>query len=279
MQPRRTLVVGVAMLLLVGYAGGFAVAQDETTTPDEDEATGNETRVRAAHLSPFLPAIDVSVEREPIAENLSFPQVSEYELVEPGESDFEIQLNSSGDEIFETETTLDEGTNYTVIAVATVTENDTIDFQPALLRDDFEVPDEDNASIRVVHASPDTPAVDVTVAGTNETVADNLTFREGSDYVTVPAGNVTLELREEAEDDSGEIVERFNTTLSGGTVSSAFAVGYLDPDDAPVDFPLSVGVTLDAGDETLVDGDETRGVNETDGANETMPIDETTAAG
>ena len=46
--------------------------------------------------------------------------------------------------------------------------------------------DHDQAKVRIVHASPDAPAVDITVNG--DTVVENAPFRAVTDYLMVPAG-------------------------------------------------------------------------------------------
>jgi hypothetical protein len=47
--------------------------------------------------------------------------------------------------------------------------------------------DENNASVRIVHASPDAPNVDASVNG--KSVASNLPYGEGTDYVSVSSGS------------------------------------------------------------------------------------------
>src|SRR5688500_10614296 len=49
-----------------------------------------------------------------------------------------------------------------------------------------------DARIRVVHASPDAPAVDVYANGNK--VLSNVTFFAASDYLTVPAGSYKLQV-------------------------------------------------------------------------------------
>jgi hypothetical protein len=260
----RVLTIGVvAALLVAGSVGGLGSAQEtteETTASDEetnvsDEETTasdevpveNRTQIRVVHVSPFVPATDVSVDNEPIATNVSFLEASPYVPVEAGDRDFQISLNETGEEIFESNATVQPNTSHTVAIVGTVTDEQTIDFQPVLLDDDFVVPDENNASVRLVHTAPDVGAVDVTVAETGATVADNVSFRDDGTYVTVPAGNATLEVREETPDNDGDVIGTFEVSLDGGTVYSAYAVGYQDAEAAPVDFPLDLVLVTDAG--------------------------------
>ena len=50
-----------------------------------------------------------------------------------------------------------------------------------------------NARVRVVHASPDAPAVDITVNG--NPVLEALPFREYSEYLSLPAGAYSFGIR------------------------------------------------------------------------------------
>lgn len=53
----------------------------------------------------------------------------------------------------------------------------------------------DAASVRVVHASPDAPAVDVYVAGQSAPVVKGAKFGDASPYLSVPAGKYRFEIR------------------------------------------------------------------------------------
>lgn len=218
-------------------------ATERGTVQDEDE---NLSRIRVVHLSPLLPALTADVDSVLVAENASFGTVTDYEVVESGEQEFEIETTEEGEEILETDQTLEPDASYSFFAIADLTENGTVRFQPALLRDEFEAPSETRASIRFVHAAPDMSAVDVTIAETDTVIADDVQFREDGEYVTVPAGEVTLEVREEADDNAGDVIYRADFSLERGTVHSAAATGYQNPEAVPVDAPLDIGLFEDA---------------------------------
>lgn len=237
----RWAVVGVVVVLLVGQVGVGA------TFAEQDEQEDGESRVRAMHISPFLPSLDVLVEGEPVIENMSFGDVSDYESFEAGEGmEIEIINNESGESIFETEATLEAGVNFTVLAVGTI-EDRAVQFQPALLRDGFQIPSRENASIRFIHGVPDAPPLDLTLQGENRTVAENVTYRDDGPYVTLPPGNYTLEVRRTEANGTGDVLETRNVTLEGGSVNSAIGLGFLNPDDFNVSFGLAVALSEDIG--------------------------------
>jgi hypothetical protein len=81
------------------------------------------------------------------------------------------------------------------------------------------------ARIRVLHASPDAPAVDVYLDG-SEAISD-LAFDEITDYVSVPAGGHTVEVFPAAADGTGDAVITADAMLSADTDYTVAAVGAL----------------------------------------------------
>lgn len=66
---------------------------------------------------------------------------------------------------------------------------------PLAACDDASPPTTESARVRVVHASPDAPAVDVYAAGAPTPLVRDLSYGQVSPYVEVPEGTYTLELR------------------------------------------------------------------------------------
>ncbi|MBL8173481.1 MAG: DUF4397 domain-containing protein [Bryobacterales bacterium] len=77
-----------------------------------------------------------------------------------------------------------------------------------------------NARIRVVHASPDAPAVDVLVNGAK--VLEGIPFLGYSDYLSVPAGRYDIRVNVSGTENT---VLRANPELSSGNDFTAIAVG------------------------------------------------------
>jgi hypothetical protein len=80
------------------------------------------------------------------------------------------------------------------------------------------------ARVRVVHASPDAPAVDVAVAG-GDVLIENLAFSEASDYLEVPAGSYDLEVRPTGTTDVA--LDLPGVALEAGMVYSVYAIGHV----------------------------------------------------
>jgi hypothetical protein len=100
------------------------------------------------------------------------------------------------------------------------------------------------ARLRVVHASPGAPAIDITTATDETVLVDGLAFGDVM-AVDVPPGPYTLDIRGDTESNDGDIVASFDVDLEGNTIHTAFASGYLTPEDEPSDKPFDLTVVSD----------------------------------
>jgi hypothetical protein len=86
----------------------------------------------------------------------------------------------------------------------------------------------------------------VTVSATGDAIYDGVAFGEAA-YATVPSNDYTLEVRGDTDGYDGDVVADFDVSLDGGSVYTAFAAGYLSPDDEPADVPFDLVVAQDSG--------------------------------
>ncbi len=185
---------------------------DDKKKPDEVPAAA----VRVAHFSPDAPNVDVFVDGDQVLSDVAYGDVSPYLGIEPGT--YTVAITAAGDPAtvaFEGEVTFDAAF-YTVAAVG---ELEAGTFEPLVLLD------AGSALARLVHASPDAPAVDV--YANDEPLFENVAFTEATDYVPVPAGDYTLSVRPAGDPET--TVAEFDVTLELGTAYSAYAIGYLEP--------------------------------------------------
>lgn len=237
----RAIAISLVVITVVGLGvgGSFAV------TPGGDAQDGD-AQVRVAHLSPDAPAVDVLVDGDAVLEGAEFRDVSDYLNLSAEEHQITVQTSENETVIFQGNMTFDAGTKTTVATIGEASEDA---LEVVFYADDFEQPSEENASVRLIHASPDAPAVDVTVAEGNAVLFDNVSFGNATDYVGVPEGNYTLEVRPATAENDGDVVATFNVTLESQTVYTAIAAGYLSPEEAPANesFDLLVVVDSEAG--------------------------------
>ena len=265
---RRRILLGIGTGLTVGLAGcsgdsggdgGGGETPTETPTPtptgtatETETETETETstasgRVRVAHLSPNAPNVDVSVDGSTALEDVPFGAVSDYLELPAG--DRQVAITPAGDPdttVFEGAVPVAADTDYTVAATGELGDMADQPFEPLVLADDTSAPGGDTARIRLVHASPDAPAVDVTLASNGDAVFDGVDYG-GTDTVEVPAGDYTLQVRGDTGSNDGDVAATFDVSLAGGQAYTAFAAGYLTPDDEPVGTGFDLLVAQDTG--------------------------------
>jgi hypothetical protein len=214
------------LALLVMLAIGFGLAQ------------GNTAMVRVAHLSPDAPAVDVWVNGVRALQNVAFRAVSSYLAVQAGEiTVWVVPAGATTPRVIEARATTVAGRMYTIAATGLLNPTGN---QPRLGATIFEdvLPTlaAGQAAIRVVHASPTAPAVDVAVRG-GAVVVPNLAFPRASTYLTVPAGAYNFDVR--AAGTTTVALPLNNVVLEAGRVYTVFAVGGTQAQ------PLGVVVTVD----------------------------------
>ncbi|TQQ81329.1 DUF4397 domain-containing protein [Halonotius terrestris] len=233
MSPNRR-----SVLQGIGVLSASAVLPAGTALADSGETAG----LRVAHASPDAPAVDVYVDGAKAVADLEFGSVTDYLEVPTG--DREIAVNVAGTEttVFGPVTVTLAAEDYSAVALGEVTSDDTT-FTVSLLQDTNGANLDDEARIRAVHASPDAPAVDVTVNDGALTVFEDLAFGESSGYAVVPAAEYNIEIRPAG---GGDPVFETTATLAAGSTYTAFAEGYLTPDDEPADESFSLLLSEDA---------------------------------
>lgn len=235
-SKRRQVLGGIgAVVTATVVPVGTALADDD----GDDETAG----LRVAHASPDAQDVDVYVDGSVAVSNLAFRSVTDYLEVPTGER--EVKVNVAG-----TETTvfgpveLDlAAEDYTAVARGEVSSDDS-EFTVSVFEDTNGANlSDDEARVRAIHAIPDAPSVDVTVNDGALTVFEEFAFGESSGYAVVPAAEYEVEVRPAS---GGAPVFEVTTTLAGGSTYTAFAVGYLTPDDEPADEAFGLVLVEDA---------------------------------
>ncbi|MFP8953255.1 DUF4397 domain-containing protein [Natrialbaceae archaeon A-arb3/5] len=256
---RRSIVQTGTGIVLLGGLGGIGTATDDhekkqdgkkTDADHETDEYSTDVGVRAAHLSPDAPDVDIYVDGDPVLEDVPYTAVSQYLDLEPGS--YQIQVVPAGADL--ADAVIDETVDvvdgdYTVAVIGEVAaENQPL--QPLLLEDDTSPVPGDMARVRAVHASPDAPAVDIAAGENGDALFENVAFGE-SGSVEVASGDYTLLIYPAG--DRAEPVFEIDVSLEAGAVYSAFAVGYLTPTEAPADEPFDVILTEDTAPNTVTE--------------------------
>ncbi len=219
-------------------AGGGGIVQD---MGDGGMGGMDGVSLRVAHLSPDAPNVDVLVDGSAVLEDVPFGAVSDYLSLSAGSH--QVTIRAAGDSstvVFDQSLDLEAGA-YTAAALGELAEDAENGFTVQLFTDDISAPASDTSRLTLVHASPDAPAVDVTVESSGDVLVDGAAFGDAA-TVEVPAGSYTLEVRGDTESNDGDVVTTFDVTVEGGTAYTAFAQGYLTPDDEPASASFDLGV-------------------------------------
>jgi len=231
--------IGAASLLLIPSVG--------TAAAEEDSAG-----LRVAHASPDAPNVDVYVDGATAVADLPFRAVTEYLEVPTGEREIAINVAGTDRTVFGPVAVDLAGEDYTALARGEVTSDDSA-FTVDLLEDTNGANLGEEARVRAIHASPDAPAVDVTVNDGALTLFDDLAFGESSEYAVVPAAEYEVEIRPAG---GGDPVFEVTVPLEAGSTYTAIAAGYLTPEDEPADEAFGLVLSEDASAPPRGDGDE-----------------------
>lgn len=185
--------------------------------------------IYALHGSPDAPAVDIYAGSTMLIENIAFGELGGPVQVPPGTYTLDFKATGSGTTAASATTpALAAGNRYLGIASGYLSSGPP-NFQLIPLADEFDIA-AGAPLVRVVHASPDAPAVDVgpVVGGNVSAVGDytNLSFTESSPGIgtALPVGALTVGV---AATGTTTPVASFNITTSAGLRAYAVAAGSL----------------------------------------------------
>lgn len=180
----------------------------------------SDTCLRIVHAAQDAGAMDVYVGESPVAQGLEYGAVTEFFAAPSGQQ--QIRVVPAGgtldQAVIDTTQDLGSGQAYQMTAAGIAGEEVTawlsgVDLSPL---------PENQARVRVVHASPDTDLVDVSVAGA-DTPFDAIAYGSQSGYVAFDAGSYTFQLRLDASDTL--LLEAADVALEPGMLYDIYAIG------------------------------------------------------
>lgn len=210
----RALLLALAALLTLGAVTMLAPRQASA-------ADGG--RVRVMHASPDTPAVDIFIDGAKAVTALAFPANTPYVALPAGPHNVKVFVspsNGTGAPALEANLVVAAGKDYTVLAVGELGKG-TLGLFP--IEDDNTTPAAGKAHVRLIHASPDAPPVNVAVSGTDTNVFTGVAYRSYSPYVPVPAGNYNLDVKVNAT--GATVLSIPGLKLDAQTVYTAVAVG------------------------------------------------------
>ncbi len=193
---------------------------------DDPAPTVENAQIRVSHLA-LAPAVDIAIkDGDVVVPGLAYPDSSGYLDVPPGTYTFEIRAAGTEDVVTEVgPIDLAAGTSYTASAVGDLAEGSFM-VVPSV---DASIPT--TAQIRVLHGSPDAPAVDVVLNGAR--VFGNIPFGQSSPYLTVPVGMNNIRIVPAGGPEDAPVLEA-DLDLEGDSRTTIVASNALDMIEANV---------------------------------------------
>jgi hypothetical protein len=147
---------------------------------DVTRAPFSRSSVRIWHNSPDAPAVDVLVNGQAVLTNLPYGTTSQYLPLPAGTYDVKVNVAGTSTTVFSAPVTLARGESYTAVAMGSVKGTGAA-FGVSVLKDATS-----GALLRVLHASPNVPAVTVYVNG--QAAISRLGTLQASGYLPLDAG-------------------------------------------------------------------------------------------
>ncbi|WP_435359204.1 DUF4397 domain-containing protein [Haloarchaeobius sp. DFWS5] len=286
---RRTVLRTVGIVGGTVAFGGFAYAQEQEEQEQENGGQGMDEgkkekvkkalAIRAVHGSPDAPNVDVFVDDNKVLSDVSFTTVSEYMSLEPGMHRLKITPTGEPEtEVFATEKEIGEG-RFTLVAIGKVEDGSLqVLVVKAVETEKLQEAKEKKAAlVRVIHGSPDAPAIKTIIGrvkegketgeapaagGSNDEAAsedtteeetmstDTLEFGDISEYLTVPAGTSVAQVMP-ADDTEADAISTLDLDLEPGTAYTVFALGFLKPQGEQPGLSLIVAEDATAEEEEM----------------------------
>ena len=160
---------------------------DGVTAPDLEPVA----YVALYNGSPDAPSLDVFVDNNRInSGGLDYADHTGYLRFFTGDRTLKFTPYNASNTLVDTTATFEEETLYSVFITG-----EESDLETLITEDEFPESSEGNAVVRIVHLSPDVPAVNLfTGEDSEEPFFENVAYQSASDFVTIPPGNTTLKL-------------------------------------------------------------------------------------
>lgn len=209
MRNRKSWMMIVLGALIALLAAPAALAQSSTA------------KVRVVHASPDAPAVDVWVNGNRTLTNVPFFTASNYLDLPAGSYDIAVTPTGATEpKVIDAKgVRIEGGKAYTIAATGKLA-----DIKATIYADNLATPAAGKAHVRVIHTSPDAPAVDVRVKG-GPALFSNLAFPNASDYLPVDAGTYDLEVTPAGA--TTVVLPIDGVALEAGKIYDVFAVGEL----------------------------------------------------
>jgi|SwirhisoilCB2_FD_contig_121_219335_length_1471_multi_7_in_0_out_0_1 uncharacterized protein DUF4397 len=215
----KSLRASVALILSLAVLASFATFAGPGAHSQEIQ-----TRAQFLHAGPGVGKVEVHVNNNEVLDEFTYGTTSKWIDIDPGIARVTITQDRAGFNwvIMDSAYPITAGNDYNFIISDVLTMSSEITRAPLAAG---------MARAQIVHASVDTPAVDVAVVGTDKMV-QGLQYSRRSAEVDVPAGTYDLEVRQAGTTTVLATVPGVN--LEAGKVYELVLMGEPGSDDKPI---------------------------------------------
>lgn len=181
------------------------------------EIKNNSSLVRVFHAAPQAPNVDVYVNDQMVFSNLAFGDFTRYVYLDEGEYNVSVYLAGQKDR-----PVINQMVDVPSQQIFTIAATGNLDNLGLLVVPDkvSKSPSPNYSSMRIIHLSPNAPAVDILVDG--DTLFEDISFGEGTDYVDLNPGtyNVNVVLNTDKS-----VVLPLKMTLNPDKIYTIYIIG------------------------------------------------------
>lgn len=197
-----------------------------TSCLDDDDNDNERIPVALVSLyqgSPDAPDLDIEVDNTTVNYYpFEYADYTGYLRFYTGERNLQFGPFGASNIVLDTTLTFEENRIYSVFVVDEYEEISVV-----VLNDNSDQPASGKSKVRVVNLSPDAAPVNVVVAGEANVIADDIHFKEASDFMEVDSDQYDLQVRNASDDELLLSVPDMN--LLPGYYYTIIIRGYVDP--------------------------------------------------
>jgi len=208
---------------LIGILGSMVVMLSLTSCFDDEGEPTPVAYVSIFHASPDAPDLDVVLDNQPIFNQpLEYTDYTGYRQFFTGNRSLAFNPFNANNVLLDTTYNFQPNKAYSVFVAGEVD-----DLSALIVEDQADEPAEGNALVRLIHLSPDAPAVDFIVGDEDTPLFSDQAFKEATDFTEVAAD--TYELTVTAVDGSEALVSVPDAELEEGDIYTIIVRGFADP--------------------------------------------------
>jgi len=176
------------------------------------------------HDSPDAPDLDIQLENQVInKQGFKYAAYSGYLTLAPGQHQIKFTPVSAANAFIDSTLTFKEEKVYSLFAI-----NTKQDMELLAIQDSVKTPATGKANIRIIHLSPDAPAIDISTTGTTGTaLANNLSFKGHTEFLELASDKHTIQAKAAGTNDL--LLTATDLQLEAGKTYSLLIRGFKTP--------------------------------------------------